>query len=138
MVSTLAGSFGPSQFLPPSLAAYFYLPLLGANLLMVVVWLLMGRWEFLLSVAVIVLRWGTVGMYLQVGGTSKMPDREEHPMMVTLMTYNVHQFQGREDQPARSDSNAAVFSRSEADVTDAMLKEMGVDPKDAKGRDEGK
>ena len=109
MVSTLAGSFGPSQFLPPSLAAYFYLPLLGANLLMVVVWLLMGRWEFLLSVAVIVLRWGTVGMYLQVGGTSKMPDREEHPMMVTLMTYNVHQFQGREDQPARSDSNAAVF-----------------------------
>ena len=36
------------------------------------------------------------------------------------------------------DSNAAVFSRSETDVTDAMLKAMGVDPKDAKGRDEGK
>lgn len=109
LLSTLAGSVSPSRFMPLSLAAYLYLPLLGANLLMVVVWLLMGRWEFLLSVAVIALRWSMVGMYFQVGGTSKVPDREEHPMMVTLMTYNVHQFQGRDDQPAQSDTHAAVF-----------------------------
>ena len=82
LLSTLAGSVSPSRFMPLSLAAYLYLPLLGANLLMVVVWLLMGRWEFLLSVAVIALWWSMVGMYFQVGGTSKVPDREEHPMMV--------------------------------------------------------
>ena len=36
------------------------------------------------------------------------------------------------------DSNATPFAKSEYDVTDEMLKTMGVDPKDAKGRDEGK
>ena len=36
------------------------------------------------------------------------------------------------------DSNAVPFAKSEYDVTNEMLKEMGVDPKDAKGRDEGK
>ena len=36
------------------------------------------------------------------------------------------------------DSNAVPFAKSEYDVTDAMLKELGVDPKDARGRDEGK
>lgn len=36
------------------------------------------------------------------------------------------------------DSNAAAYAKSAFDVTDAMLKELGVDPKDAKGRDEGK
>ena len=109
LLSTLAGCINPSRFIPLSLAAYLYLPLLGANLLMVVVWLLMGRWEFLLSTAAIVLRWSMVGMYLQVGGTSKVPDRAEHPAMVTLMTYNVHQFQGREDLPSQSDITAQAF-----------------------------
>jgi len=36
------------------------------------------------------------------------------------------------------DSNAAPYAQKSYDVTDAMLKTMGVDPKDAKGRDEGK
>ena len=33
------------------------------------------------------------------------------------------------------DQTAAPFAKASLDVTDAMLKEMGVDPKDAKGRD---
>ena len=36
------------------------------------------------------------------------------------------------------DSNAAAYATSTLDVTDAMLKNLGVDPKEAKGRDEGK
>jgi len=36
------------------------------------------------------------------------------------------------------DSNAAPYAKKTFDVTDEMLKAMGVDPKDARGRDEGK
>ena len=38
------------------------------------------------------------------------------------------------------DSNAAVYSKTSFDVTDSILREMGVDPKKAKGKgsDEGK
>ena len=36
------------------------------------------------------------------------------------------------------DSNAAAYATKTLDVTDAMLKDLGVDPKNAKGRDEGK
>ena len=36
------------------------------------------------------------------------------------------------------DSNAAAYAAKTLDVTDAMLKDLGVDPKEAKGRDEGK
>ena len=36
------------------------------------------------------------------------------------------------------DSTAVPFAKPDFNVTDEMLKGMGVDPKDAKGRDEGK
>ena len=36
------------------------------------------------------------------------------------------------------DSNAAAYASKSLDVTDEMLKELGVDPKAARGRDEGK
>ena len=36
------------------------------------------------------------------------------------------------------DVNAAAYATNTLDVTDAVLKELGVDPKEAKGRDEGK
>lgn len=36
------------------------------------------------------------------------------------------------------DLNAVAFAKAEMDVTDAMLQVLGVDPKQAKGRDEGK
>ena len=108
-LTTLAGVVVPSRTVVPSLLAYGYLPLLAANVLMALVWGLMRRWEALLPVAVIALRWSMVGCFLQVGGTSKVPPREEHPQMVTLMTYNVHMFQGREMGLEQSDSNAAEF-----------------------------
>ena len=36
------------------------------------------------------------------------------------------------------DITAVPYAKPEYDVTNEMLKELGVDPKDAKGRDEGK
>ena len=36
------------------------------------------------------------------------------------------------------DSNAAAYAVSTLDVTDTVLKDLGVDPKEAKGRNEGK
>ena len=110
ILTTLAGTVRPSTTLLPSVLAYGYLPLLAANVLMVLLWLLMKRWEALLSVAVIALRWGMVGMFFQLGGTTKVPAAEDHPSMVTLMSYNVHMFYGQGDyHPEKKDSIAAEF-----------------------------
>ena len=109
LLTTLAGAMVPSRSVIPSLLAYGYLPLLGANVLMILLWLLLKRWTWLISAAVIALRWATLGFFLQLLGTSKPPAVDEHPQMVSLMTYNVHQFQGKDDQPQQSDSNALAF-----------------------------
>ena len=79
VATTLAGAVAPSQSLQPSVLAFGFLPMLGLNVLLVAVWLLMGRWEFLLPVAVIVARFSVVGLYFQVGGRSEVPSAEEHP-----------------------------------------------------------
>ena len=109
LLTTLAGTLLPSRTVLPSLMAYGYLPLLAANVLMIVVWLLLRRWTWLLSAAVIALRWGMVGLFFQVNAGVKTLDPEEHPYMFTLMSYNVHQFQGPDNRPEQSDSNAMEF-----------------------------
>ncbi len=109
VLTTLAGEIRPSQSIVPSLLAFGFLPMLGVNVAMVVVWALMKRWEFLISTAVIALRWTFVGLFFQVGGTTKVPDRAEHPQMVTLMTYNVHMFMGPGEKAAPEDSVAREF-----------------------------
>ena len=109
VLTTLAGTVAPSTSIIPSLLAFGYVPMLALNVLCVVVWALMGRWELLLSVAAIAARWTMLGLFLQVGGTSKMPDRAEHPQMVSLMTYNLHLFRGSDAEPASSDDNARRF-----------------------------
>ena len=109
VLTTLAGTVLPSQTVLPSLAAYGYPLLLAFNLLLMLLWILMRRWEFMLSAAVIVARWAWVGMYVQVGGTSKVPPAEEHPARVVLMTWNVHQMQGRDVHSAPSAEFANAF-----------------------------
>ena len=109
LLTTVAGSFNPSRFLWPSLLAYGFLPLLAANVLMVLLWGLMKRWQALISIAAIAVRWSIVGLFVQVGGIGKMPDREAHPDMVTVMSYNVRGFHGRDDNWQQTDSNAHEF-----------------------------
>lgn len=109
VATTLGAMLPPSRSVLPSLAAYGYLPLLAANVLAMLLWLLMRRWAWLLSAAAIALRWSMLGFFFQVGGTSKAPSAEEHPYAVSLLTYNVHQFQGVDNCPEQSDSNAREF-----------------------------
>ena len=117
IATTLAGIVSPSRSILPSLLAFGYVPLLLANVVMVVVWLLMGRWEMLLSVAAIAMRWSLLPLFIQAGGTSKAPSAEEHPYMTSVMTYNVRQFRGPDSEAAQPDSIAQAFIglvRSEA------------------------
>lgn len=109
VLTTMAGSMAPSQMLLPSLLAYGYLPLLAANLLMIVIWLLMRRWTWLISAVVIVLRWATLGFFFQIHAPVQSVVSEEHPYAVSLMTYNVHQFQGPQNKPELSDSIGLEF-----------------------------
>ena len=112
IATTLAGIVSPSRSVLPSLLAYGYFPMLVVNVLFVLLWLLFGRWELLLSVAAIALRWYMVPLHFQVGGTTKVPPAEEHPYMVTMMTYNVHHFKGNDtEEKMNKDSVARLFVR---------------------------
>lgn len=109
LLTTLGGSVAPSTSVLPGLLAYGYLPMLGLNVLMAVVWLLMGRWPFLLSAAAIAVRYTMLPLFFQLGGTSKVPSAEEHPSMVTVMTHNVRLFRGADANLSATDSNACAF-----------------------------
>ena len=120
ILTTLAGVVAPSKCIFPSLLAFGYVPMLALNVIMVLIWLLFGRWEMLLSVAAIAVRWSMVPLLIQAGGTSKIPPAEEHPYMISLMSYNVHQFQGNGKTVVKRDSIARGFislvSKEEPDV----------------------
>lgn len=111
VLTTLAGVVAPSRLMLPSLLAFGYVPMLLANLAMILIWMLMGRWELLLSVAAIAARWVMVPLLLQAGGTSKVPSLEEHPYRLAVMTYNVHQFKGNGEDTVEADSIARRFVR---------------------------
>lgn len=120
VLTTLAGTMPPSRGMVLSLLSYGYVPMFLLNIAAALLWMLFKRWECLISIAAIAVRWSFVGLFVQVGGTAKMPDRAEHPQMFSLMTYNVHQFQGQENRSSQSDSNAnallAIIDKHRPDV----------------------
>ena len=109
VATTLAGLVAPSDNILPSVAVYGFLPMLAMNILLVIVWLCMGRWEALISVGVILLRISYVGYFFQIGGTSEVPPAEEHPTMVTLLSYNLHNFGGKDFEGVSSAEHADTF-----------------------------
>ena len=109
ILTTLAGSVAPSNMILPSLMAYAFVSMLALNVVFTLMWLLMKRWAFLISAAAIAVRWPIVCMYLQVGGDTQVPDRAVHEQMLSLMTYNVHQFRGPGLDYNPSDSIAREF-----------------------------
>ena len=111
VATTLAESIAPSSNILPSVAVYAFLPMLLLNIVLIIVWLCMCRWEALISVGVILLRFSYVGMFFQIGGTSEVPPAEEHPGMVTLMSYNVHNFSGKEFSSTTNAETADAFLR---------------------------
>lgn len=109
LLTTLGGHVAPSVTVLPGLLAYGYLPMLGLNVLIILIWLLMKRWESLLSIAAIGARYMLIPLFFQIGGTSKIPATDEHPAMVTVMSHNVRLFRGSQQQPTSTDSNAMEF-----------------------------
>lgn len=109
IATTLAGVIAPSKNILPSVLAYGYLPMLGINILFVILWLFMGKWQFLLSVAAIAARYSFIGLFFQIGGTSTIPPAEEHPTMVSLLSYNLHMFGGNKYESTPKDSIAYEF-----------------------------
>ena len=109
VATTLAGVVAPSKNILPSVLAYGYLPMLGVNILFLLLWLFMGKWQFLVSTVAIVARFSFVGLFFQIGGTSTVPSAEEHPGMVTLMTFNLHNFGGDGFESTPKDSCALAF-----------------------------
>lgn len=110
ILSTLAGTLPPSGWVVVSLLSYGYFLLLAVNVLFIILWLCLTRWEFLLSVAAIAIRFSFVGLFVQVGGTetAEPSDREQ----LKVMTFNTHGFKGKDDDTLMTvDSGARMFLR---------------------------
>lgn len=107
ILSTLAGVLPPSRFAAVSILSYGFLPLLLANVLFVIVWLCLSRWEFLLSVAAIAVRFSFVGIFFQIGGIKEV---EPNDGQLKVMTFNTHGFKGLDDDTLMTaDSGARLF-----------------------------
>ncbi len=109
VATTLAGVVEPSKNIMPSVLAYGYLPMLGVNIIFLLMWLFAGKWHFLISTAAIVARFSFIGLFFQIGGTSTVPPAENHPNMMTLMSFNLHNFGGNGIESIPNDSNALAF-----------------------------
>jgi endonuclease/exonuclease/phosphatase family metal-dependent hydrolase len=107
VLSTLAGCVPPSRFVPISILSYGYFVLLVCNVLFVIVWLCLSRWEFLVSVAAIVVRLSFVPLFFQVGGNMEAEPADD---VVKVMTFNTHAFGGLDSDTAMTgDSGAVIF-----------------------------
>lgn len=107
ILSTLAGPMPPSRYPWISMLSYAFFPLLLVNVLFVIIWLCLSRWEFLLSVAAIVVRFSFVPLFFQIGGTQQV---EADEGTLKMMTFNVHGFKGLDsDTLMTADSGAMLF-----------------------------
>lgn len=97
LFSTLAGGIPPSKFVGFSLLSYAYVLLFGINVFFVLLWLLLRRWEFLLSAIIIVLRCSFIPLFFQLSGTSQAKENADESRL-RVMTFNVHIFSGRDGE----------------------------------------
>ena len=109
ILTSIAGIVEPSTSILPSVLAYGFLPMLGVNVLFVILWLLMSKWFFLISLGAIILRFHVVTLFLQVGGNADLPAPDENPDIITLMSYNLHNFSGNGFKASPNDTNALDF-----------------------------
>ena len=107
VLSTLAGVVEPSRMVFVSILSYGYFLFLLANVVFVIIWLFMSRWEFLISVAAIAVRFSFVPLFFQVGGAL---DAEPEDNTLKVMSLNTHAFKGLDsDTLMRADSGAMMF-----------------------------
>lgn len=109
LFSTLSGALPPSSFIWVSIFSYGYFLLLLANIVFIIIWLCLSRWEFLISVAAIVLRFSFVPLFFQVGGTTEVEPTEN---TLKVMAFNTHSFTGLDNDTLMTrDSGAVLFLR---------------------------
>jgi endonuclease/exonuclease/phosphatase family metal-dependent hydrolase len=107
IVSTLAGVIEPSRMVIVSILSYGYVVFLLANVVFIIIWLCLARWEFLISVAAIVARLSFIPLFFQIGGTLEAATNDN---TLRLMTFNVHSFKGQDnDTLLTADSGAVLF-----------------------------
>lgn len=107
ILSTMAGVIEPSRMAFVSILSYGFFLFLMANVVFVIIWLFLSRWEFLVSVAAIAVRFSFVPLFFQVGGTLDVEPAEN---TLKVMTLNTHAFKGVDsDTLMRADSGATLF-----------------------------
>lgn len=108
--STMAGWKAPSKGLLFSFLSYGYLYLMIVNAVFVIVWLCMSSKWSLLSLVGMLVRFTFLPLYFQVGGTESLTAEEaQQKEYVTVLTFNVHHFQGPETDPEVVEKNMALF-----------------------------
>lgn len=106
-LSTLAGRVPPSRFIAVSMLSYGYVILLLVNVGFILMWLCMSRWEFLISLGAIAIRFSFIPLFFQVGGNIESEPADDN---IKLMTFNVHAFRGADgDTLMTPDSGAVLF-----------------------------
>lgn len=107
ILSTLAGAVEPSRMAAVSILSYGYFIFLLANVVFIIVWLFLSRWEFLVSAAAIAVRFSFVPLFFQVGGNQ---DAEPADDTIKILTLNTHAFKGLDsDTLMTADSGAMLF-----------------------------
>ena len=107
LLSTLSGVIPPSRSSLVTVFSYGYFVLLLINVLFILVWLLLSRWEFLLSLAAILVRCSFIPLFFQVGGNT---DAGLSDSTLRIMTFNAHGFKGLDsDTLMTADSGFALF-----------------------------
>lgn len=107
ILSTLAGVVEPSRMAIVSILSYGYFIFLLMNVVFIIIWLFLSRWEFLVSVAAIAVRFSFVPLFFQVGGTLDVAPKDN---TLKILTLNAHAFDGVDsDTVMKADSGAILF-----------------------------
>lgn len=107
ILSTLAGVVEPSRMAIVSILSYGYFIFLLMNVVFIIIWLFLSRWEFLVSVAAIAVRFSFVPLFFQVGGTLDVAPEDN---TLKILTLNAHAFDGVDsDTVMKADSGAILF-----------------------------
>jgi endonuclease/exonuclease/phosphatase family metal-dependent hydrolase len=82
-----------------------------ANLFFIVVWLFLKRWNFLLSLACLLLGWGSIAGFFQFGGTTKLQGQAG-----TVLTHNIMFGKGLADRNSAPAKVADFLNAQNPDI----------------------
>ena len=112
LFAILAGTINPSFTAVFSVFGLLYPPLLLANVIFIVIWFFLARWRMLLSLAIILLGYGTLFNNLQFNNPDKP---EEGIATLKILSYNIQRFglDVSEEQIDKNKSHILGFLKDE-------------------------